>query len=229
MKKYFIQTSSGQEGPFSLEDLKEKKLDRTTQVWYKELKEWTTIDKIPELSELLENVPPPLPKNLETNQPPKFNTPNAKSEVKKRNNFSRLFYLVAVILIIFLCGKFGFEYYEDSIYKNNVKEEIRQNEYVRNNIRDFVIVERNEYTYREIGGISNLKISVSNNSDFLMDKVSVKVEYLKPNGIILETKNLTFKNIPSQKMLTLDVPDTERGTSIKYEIVSIESSALALY
>src|SRR5688500_8996731 len=55
---------------------------------------------------------------------------------------------------------------------------------VRNNIRLYVKAETNDYEHSRLGGISDLEISVNNPTDYTLDKVRVKIMYIKANGSI---------------------------------------------
>ena len=68
MNVYFFHDGNEQQGPFSVEELKEKSIKRETRVWMKDLKDWTKAGDLPELSQLFENTPPPFPK--QTSSPP---------------------------------------------------------------------------------------------------------------------------------------------------------------
>ena len=99
---------------------------------------------------------------------------------------------------------------------------------VRNNIRTYVKAESNDYDSRSLGGISNLEITVNNPTDYTLDKVRVKIMYIKANGNIHETKYEDFYFIRPNTTATHRIPDTKRGTSVKYEIATIKSKALGL-
>jgi len=99
---------------------------------------------------------------------------------------------------------------------------------LRNNIRLYVKAESNDYDHKTLGGISNLEISVNNSTDYTLDKVRVKVMYIKANGGIYETKYEDFQTIKPNTKITHNIPDTKRGTSVKYEISSVKSKALGL-
>lgn len=99
---------------------------------------------------------------------------------------------------------------------------------VRNNIRLYVKAESNDYDKKGLGGISNLEISVNNPTNYTLDKVRVKIMYVKSNGGIYETKYEDFISIKPNSKATHKIPDTKRGTSVKFEISSIRSKALGL-
>lgn len=115
---------------------------------------------------------------------------------------------------------------QDRAFRQNLVNEEEDNKAtIRNNITSYVTAERNEYTYSKLGGIYNLQISVTNNTDYIIDKARVKVTYIKSNGGVWETRYVDFDLIGPQIKKTIKVPDTERGTTINYEIVSIKSNA----
>lgn len=99
---------------------------------------------------------------------------------------------------------------------------------VRNNIRLYVKAESNDYDKKGLGGIANLEISVTNPTNYTLDKVRVKIMYVKANGGIYETKYEDFTSIKPNSKATHKIPDSKRGTSVKYEISSIRSKALGL-
>jgi len=99
---------------------------------------------------------------------------------------------------------------------------------VRNNIRLYVKAASNEYDHRSLGGISNLEISVTNPTEYTLDKVRVKIMFIKANGSIWETKYEDFYSLKPNSKATHKIPDTKRGTSVKQEIDVIRSKALGL-
>lgn len=107
-------------------------------------------------------------------------------------------------------------------------EEASVKKMVRNNIRLYVKVESNDYEHSRLGGISDLEISINNPTDYTLDKVRVKIMYIKANGGIYETKYEDFLSVKPNTKVTHKIPDTKRGTSVKYEIASVRSKALGL-
>ena len=63
MKKYFYSNGTNNVGPFTIEELREKKISRETKVWFQELGDWKPASTIPELTELFTLVPPPIEKS----------------------------------------------------------------------------------------------------------------------------------------------------------------------
>lgn len=99
---------------------------------------------------------------------------------------------------------------------------------IRNNIRAYVKAASNDYQHSKLGGIADLKITIDNTTDYTLDRVRVKIVYIKANGGIWETRFEDFYKIKRNSTVTHEIPDTKRGTRIVYEIASIKSKALGL-
>ncbi len=65
MKKYFYSDGTNNFGPFTIEELKEKKITRETKVWFQELGEWKPAGIVPEMDEIFKLVPPPIKKQIQ--------------------------------------------------------------------------------------------------------------------------------------------------------------------
>lgn len=62
MKKYYLHDGRDQHGPFTLNELKGKSIQRDTLIWTAELADWTNAGELIELQELFTSTPPPLHK-----------------------------------------------------------------------------------------------------------------------------------------------------------------------
>lgn len=62
MKHYYYADNDQQLGPFTVEELKSKRLKKSTLVWTDGMQDWTTAESIDELKDILISEPPPLPK-----------------------------------------------------------------------------------------------------------------------------------------------------------------------
>jgi hypothetical protein len=90
-------------------------------------------------------------------------------------------------------------------------------------LRDLVSLQSNNYIRGAFGGIRGLELTVQNNSEYLLDEVSVELQIMKPSEQPLRTDIITFKNIGSNKSITVKVPDSQRGIRVDYRITNIES------
>ena len=92
-----------------------------------------------------------------------------------------------------------------------------------NDISDQVSVKTNSYSIAALGGIRDLELTVRNSSDFTLDKVTVEVRYLNPNGNIVKTEDVDFRSIQPNGVQTKGMKKTSRGVKVTYRIIRIES------
>ena len=59
MKKYYLHDTEKVIGPYDREELRFRNIKKDTPVWYEGLAEWTTVEKEPELKDLLDHTKPP--------------------------------------------------------------------------------------------------------------------------------------------------------------------------
>ena len=50
---FFTDTAGTRQGPFKLDQLKDKNITAQTPVWYDPLTEWTTAEKVPALKDVI--------------------------------------------------------------------------------------------------------------------------------------------------------------------------------
>lgn len=211
MSKYYLHENGEQLGPFSLEDFQSKNLQPDTHVWTEGMSEWRKASEIEELKDLLSKIPPP----FKAKQPsPKAPIP----QVEKKKSSSKFWSYVRLIIGVGIIVTIAWAYIDDQLKSD-----------ARVNINSLVRVGNNEFKYSELGGIYGLELVVYNNSDYLLDKVTVKVDYIKANGEIWQTKYVDGYFIQPNTKETLKAPDSNRGTKVDYEIVSIESKEIGLY
>ena len=111
--------------------------------------------------------------------------------------------------------------------RNRINEELTiKNRNYRNNIEQYVGANTNRYSYNELGGISNLDIIITNNTEYLLDEVNVNVDYIKDNGGIYKSEIVTIYNIPAKQDKSVSAPESDRGTSVEAKIQTISSKKL---
>ncbi len=93
---------------------------------------------------------------------------------------------------------------------------------VPNDIAGLVTVKSNEYKRVAFGGIRDLQLTVVNDSKFILDNVTVELQYIKPNELPLKTENIQFTSIAPNATSTVRVPDTNRGIKVVFRITHIK-------
>ena len=99
----------------------------------------------------------------------------------------------------------------------------------RNNFEKYLSLSRNQYEYSELGGIYNLEITFTNNTDYVINNANVQVGYIKENGEYYKTEDLQFTNIQPNTQETLRAPDSERGLNVDYQFSEIYSKKMHFY
>lgn len=95
------------------------------------------------------------------------------------------------------------------------------------NIASKLQLKANEYTVAAFGGIRNLKMTLQNDSRYLLDKVSAELRYLNPEGKVVKTETIDFNLVQPGAEATVAVKKTIRGIKLDYKITHIESKELA--
>jgi hypothetical protein len=101
-------------------------------------------------------------------------------------------------------------------------------ESARKNIYQMVAVEGSKYKTGVLGGISDLRLTISNNSPYPIDQVAVEIKYLGMEKKMVKTQTIIFNDIPPGEQKTLEAPRTSRGISVDYAITRINSKILGL-
>jgi hypothetical protein len=231
MKKFYLHNGAEQQGPFDIEELKTMNITKDTLVWHEGISDWTEAEKITDLKELLKTTPPPLKKIKQTLPPPIVKSPVheqiiADEDVKKKNSVNKNVLIVTSIIVVVIIGFFVMNQAQRVSQSQNQEDNKLR---IKNNIRSYVTVSRSGFTYSNLGGISNLSIIVSNSCGYMLDNVRVKVSYIKADGEVWKNEDVDFTYLSPYTQQTLKAPDSERGTTVQYEILSIKSTALGLY
>jgi hypothetical protein len=92
----------------------------------------------------------------------------------------------------------------------------------KSGLTSLVSVTSNEYKRVAFGGIRNLELTVTNDSKFILDKVTVELQYLKPSEEPLRTELVQFHTISPNGTMTKKIKDTNRGIKVSYRIIDIQ-------
>ncbi|MEI6851338.1 MAG: GYF domain-containing protein [Bacteroidota bacterium] len=107
------------------------------------------------------------------------------------------------------------------------KEDAQKAKYLKN-WRNYVVANVN-YNFNNLGGITNAKVTLTNNLPYKVDEVMVWLNYILANGGTWKSEKLTFTNISANSVKTQMAPVSERGTSVKIRLSKVNSNALGLY
>jgi len=97
---------------------------------------------------------------------------------REHSNLKRLILIVSIIVVALL-GIYAYNEIDEQ-NQNHFQTEINkrreeEKERIRNNVTSYVFAERSNYQVSTFGGIHDLHIAVTNNTDYLLENVKVKV------------------------------------------------------
>lgn len=101
-------------------------------------------------------------------------------------------------------------------------------EAVRSNLYSLVSVESSSYKTGILGGISNLELTISNNSLYPVDQVEVLINYHNIEKRIVKKQTVVISDVAAGEQKTIPVPKSNRGVSISYSIIKINSRAIGV-
>ncbi len=109
MRQYYIFDGQAKRGPFDLEQLKSRSLNKETPVWYEGLTAWIMAENIDELKDYFatkSTPPPPLPRPIQKNIPLREEILNSFSEATQLypETKRRRILLPIIITLIVIAG-----------------------------------------------------------------------------------------------------------------------------
>ncbi|GAA4453360.1 DUF4339 domain-containing protein [Rurimicrobium arvi] len=208
MKKYYLHESGSQQGPFSLEELKEKEISRDTPVWFDGLPDWTNAGYVDELKDLFVNTPPPFPV---ASPPPIVNTAinsdkrNADPYAKKDRAIGMR--ILFGLLIAFVAGGAGYYYI------------VRQNESAHGATSSYQEKVLSVEEIERATPTDFLSVNTESNENFWGDKIRIKGN-ISSRATVASYKDVTIRVTYFSKT------NTEIGSEDHtiYEIISPGSS-----
>jgi hypothetical protein len=237
MKKYYIHNETAQEGPFGIEDLKAKFINKDTVIWYDGLPNWTTANKIDELKEMFNTttpppfdimqkpLPPPINKQVgqvENNQ--SFSTP---VEQKMKISSGKSITIIVIIFIVIGCGlALLYSMNNDSGNRstgNTYQEKVMTVEEIeRASPTDFLIASG---TFKENfwGNKFKVTVVVTNKATVAKYKDAViKITYYSKTETVLGSKEYTiYEKFPptSTKTVELKIEKYKDVSSLGWKVI----------
>ena len=106
--------------------------------------------------------------------------------------------------------------------KRSEQERLDQIKAVKANIGAYALHKVNYAYDGTFGGIKNVNVWVKNNSDFKMDELTLKLYYIKKNGDVHDTKDITFYNLMPREEKNMQGPSSKRGMRMEAKIISVK-------
>lgn len=242
MIEYYIHDGQKELGPFTLIQLTSQNINHQTPVWHKGLSSWTTAGALEELEPMLASKASPPPFNVQQTAPPPFiQTSDSGAKGSSKTYLIAGFILIIGSLFWYVSAsdikptspEDGYPIdsvaamSDEEIERQRINVEITaKNTNYRNNWERFIWAKNDKYKYNLLGGITDLEVVVTNETEYILDEVIVSVQYIKDNGAIYKTEAVTVYNVPAQGKASMPAPDSDRGTSVKMEIGAISSKKM---
>lgn len=83
-----------------------------------------------------------------------------------------------------------------------------------------LVISANDYKKGFLGGVSDLELTVKNSSSQSIDKATIVVDYLKPNGKLVQTQTVEVSGLDAGETKKVGVPNTSRGVNVRYRVVN---------
>jgi hypothetical protein len=244
-KEYFVASSSGvQTGPYTLDQLNELGITAGTLVWCEGMPTWAKAGEVPHLQQYFKKAtPPPLPRTepppIQRPEPPRYTpTPQIEKQPKTSNKRNMYIWLGGLAFVLIVIGIFA-------IVDSNIRTANSYNPYsggsysgggssggssasdsrraqVSRNIRDYVS-SKISYSANPLGGISNCKIVVKNSSEYTVDRVIIKVKYIKRDGGLYTEERVICDNIAAYGERVVYAPNSTRGVTVQHGFTNIQA------
>lgn len=196
MKQYYIAKDGEQLGPYSIEKLQKLNLDSSTLMWCKGMDEWKEAKEIEEISNIVSDIPPPIPQKskkevhieaeIRKSKDYLLSPQKTAKEIKANYNFIKYSLLIGIISFpLFFAFQNGFKHLKQiDIWEKLTTE--KHDWYVDSGLNEEHIAEINKVVYdsRVLG------VSISAyNENFILPKYwfnSISEEAISEHKIDIE-------------------------------------------
>ena len=255
MTTYYIQTSAGKEGPFSLDELRKKGVSSETLICTEGGK-WMPACKFEALKAILDDNA--VPSYFAKHVGPKFVF--SADVIKEPKTRSRITFMQLACIVLLILNGALYYYKQDAspvaatteppkaapapikllasvpaeqLVEQPAKPETHKvdttNNHIRNNWSAFIKASHNAFKYySKFGGIHRLQAIIQNKTAFPLDTVKVAIRYVK-RGETFKTEHVTFYNVPEYGEIALPAPNSRSGTSVELNITEISSEKLQFF
>jgi hypothetical protein len=92
----------------------------------------------------------------------------------------------------------------------------------------FITAEHSNYGYGVLGGINNLSVLFSNQTNYPLEEVRVRISIIKANGEVWRKQELSVYNLMPHTEASQMVPRMKRGKTVQVKIIKVRSSKMQL-
>jgi hypothetical protein len=206
---------------------------------------WAKAGEVPHLQQYFKKATPPPPPRTE---PPPTRTyggsninqssPRIEKQPKKSNKRNIYIWLGGLAFILIVVGiaaiidsnlrsansynSYSGGSYSGSGSSGGTSASDSRRAQVSRNIRDYVSSQVS-YSANPLGGISSCKIVVKNSSEYTVDRVIIKVKYIKRDGGLYTEERVICDNIPAYGERVVYAPNSTRGVTVEHGFTNIQA------
>lgn len=103
---------------------------------------------------------------------------------------------------------------------------IDRKKYFRQNWENYIHISLNDYKTGLLGGVRDIKVIATNDTEFPIDNIVVELQYFRSNGKLFKTENLSLNDIKAKSSKSIAAPDSRRGMSLKLKPNRITSQEM---
>lgn len=111
----------------------------------------------------------------------------------------------------------------------NVSSNEAHKKYIRNHISEFIKTNRSSFFYNEGSGIQEVSAVVENMSEFVLDELTIRADYLTPEREPVYSEFIVFENVAPYRVIRKKAPAKANCRYVVFFIVSMKSKAQSLY
>jgi outer membrane murein-binding lipoprotein Lpp len=111
---------------------------------------------------------------------------------------------------------------------SRIERNLAAKEIDKKNLMALLSLENEKYKTGVLGGISDLRLRLSNKSLYNLEQVEVEVRFLGPEKKIVKSQTVYFENVSPGQELTIEVPKSNRGVTVDYSIKRVNSRELGV-
>jgi hypothetical protein len=246
MKKYHLHNGSEQEGPFTIEELSEKNINRETEIWFEGLDDWKKAGEVEELNELFKIIPPPIKSKVQATPPPiqKEKLQDRNEPAKKTSSWSAIILKSVFTTALIVLGIMGFNKIFNNTDSNSgnsvvqplvdeVKKIIPKEETYEEKVERILKMEQSQPTkflnatgtYREnlLGDKIKISCTIENNATSASYKDAVvRVTFFSKTKTILGSEDFTVYEVfnpQNSKTVELKVNNYTDVSTLGWDVI----------
>jgi hypothetical protein len=248
MSTYYLHDGRNEMGPFTIDVLKKQKLTRSTPVRQKDSNIWMPAEKLPALKELVAPRKIKRPKDIVPVLRERITDLHYRKPKALYGGLLAIALIAGISIYSIRKATALKEEQEQPVIaetkksfpttqhmavgvaaKPEIKKPVEKEDATRaarQKWNKLINATNSNYGIGFLGGIKDLKVSITNRSNYHIDEAIAKVTYIKANGGIWKIKLVAVQGIPAHDSKEQSVPDVGRGKKVKVSLYKVVSKKM---